>query len=113
MTKREFLNAVVAMENVEEEVRAYATEELEKMDVRALARKDKPTKTQIENEALVAKICEMFAGEEDVLSSAVAKKMDISIPKASALCKQAVKENKATVKDVIEKKSVKKAYTFA
>ncbi len=49
MTKREFLNAVIADENVTEEIRNYAQVELDKMDAANEKRRNKVSKTQKAN----------------------------------------------------------------
>lgn len=51
MTKREFLEKVVALEV--EEVSEFARLEIEKLNNRNESRKSKPSKTQIENEPLI------------------------------------------------------------
>lgn len=49
MTKREFLNAVIADENVSEEIRNYAEADLAKMDTANEKRRSRVSKTQKAN----------------------------------------------------------------
>lgn len=139
MTKREFLQAVIAIAEVEKASDAiiprekivdktgnmymedvtmdtlinFAKEEITKLDVRNASRSSKPTKVQIENESIKAKIVELLTevGEKYV-ASAIAEKVEISTQKASALCRQLVDEGKLQVEDVkVPKKGKQKAYS--
>lgn len=113
MTKREFLQVVIATETVTEEVKAFAQTEIEKLDARNASRSSKPTKAQIENEPIKRKIVTLLTevGEKYV-ASAIAKKVEISTQKASALCRQLVDEGKLQVEEVkVPKKGKQKAYS--
>ena len=114
MTKREFLQAVIATETATEEVKAFAQTEIEKLDMRNASRSSKPTKAQIENEPIKQKIVELLTevGEKYV-ASAIAEKVEISTQKASALCRQLVDEGKLQVEEVkVPKKGKQKAYSI-
>ena len=139
MTKREFLQAVIAMAEVEKasdviiprekivdrtgnmymaditmnNLINFATEEIAKLDARNASRSSKPTKAQIENEPIKKKIVELLTevGEKYV-ASAIAEKVEISTQKASALCRQLVDEGKLQVEEVkVPKKGKQKAYS--
>ena len=139
MTKREFLQAVIAMAEVEKASDAiiprekivdrtgnmymaditmdnlidFATEEIAKLDARNTSRSSKPTKTQIENEPIKTKIVELLTEvSEKYVASAIAEKVEISTQKASALCRQLVDEGKLQVEEVkVPKKGKQKAYS--
>lgn len=111
MTRREFFQAV-ANNEITEEVITYAVDAIEKLDAQNVKRREKPTKAQVENAELVQKMVEMFAGQSNVLAHDIAKKMDITTSKATALCRMAAKDGKVTVDEGIINKSVKKIYTF-
>lgn len=121
MTKREFFESVIryacdgedVINNVNaNDLIAFAQKEIDKLDAQNIKRKEKPTKAQVENAELVQKMVEMFAGQSKVLAHDIAEKMDITTSKATALCKMAVKDGKATVDDAVVNKSVKKIYSF-
>ena len=112
MTKREFLNAVVAL-NVEE-VSDYAVAELEKMDAANEKRKNTPSKKALENAPLVDKIVNEILSEEVLTATDIAAAMEISVQKASALCRKAVAEGRATSQDIkVKGKGTVKGYILA
>lgn len=127
MTKREFLQAVIAMAEIEkdsdvkvkdftmEEIKTHAEEEIAKLDMRNATRSSKLTKTQVKNETIKQKIVELLTevGEKYV-ASVIAEKLEISTQKASALCRQLVESGKLQVEDVkVPKKGKQKAYSIA
>ena len=89
MTKREFLEMVIA-ESANEEVKAFAQNEVVKMDERNARRSASPSKKAIENEPIKANIVKFLGGHyEDVLTAAeIAAEVGISTQKASALLRQ-------------------------
>ena len=116
MTKREFLNEVIAVIDGTSEVnvlelKEFAKAEIVKLDERNANRSSKPTKTQIENEPIKEKILEVLSTGEKMVASAIAERLEISTQKASALCRQLVESKKLKVEDVkIPKKGKQKAY---
>ena len=116
MTKREFLNDVIAVIDGTSEVnvlelKEFAKAEIVKLDERNANRSSKPTKTQIENEPIKEKILEVLSTGERMVASAIAERLEISTQKASALCRQLVESKKLKVEDVkIPKKGKQKAY---
>ena len=116
MTKREFLNEVIAViDGTSEmdalELKEFAKAEIIKLDERNASRSSKPTKTQIENEPIKEKILEVLSTGEKMVASAIAERLEISTQKASALCRQLVESKKLKVEDVkIPKKGKQKAY---
>ena len=116
MTKREFLNEVIAVIDGTSEVnvlelKEFAKAEIVKLDERNANRSSKPTKTQIENEPIKEKILEILSTGERMVASAIAERLEISTQKVSALCRQLVESKKLKVEDVkIPKKGKQKAY---
>lgn len=106
MTKREFLNAVIALND--EVTTEFAKAEIEKMDARNASRKDKPSKKSVENEPIKARIAEVLT-ETPQTASEIASKVEISVQKASALLRQM--ECKVTEVKV-PKKGTQKAYSL-
>ena len=118
MTKREFLNEVIAVIDGNSEVdvlelKEFAKAEIVKLDERNANRSAKPTKAQIENKSIKEKILEVLSTEERMVASAIAEKVEISTQKASALCRQLVESNKLKVEEVkIPRKGKQKAYSI-
>lgn len=116
MTKREFLNEVIAVIDGTSEVnvlelKEFAKAEIVKLDERNANRSSKLTKTQIENESIKEKILEVLSTGERMVASAIAERLEISTQKVSALCRQLVESKKLKVEDVkIPKKGKQKAY---
>lgn len=116
MTKREFLNEVIAVIDGTSEVnilelKEFAKAEIVKLDERNASRSSKPTKAQIENEPIKEKILEVLSTGERMVASAIAERVEISTQKASALCRQLVESQKLKVEEVkIPKKGKQKAY---
>lgn len=112
MTKREFMEKIIAGAVTEEEMIEYAKKEIEALDKRNAARSAKPTAKQKENEIIKGYMLETLEGMEKMTASAIGEKMGFSTNKASALCRQLVAEGKMTVEDVkVPKKGTQKAYT--
>lgn len=126
MTKREFLQAVIALAEIEKnsdvkvkdftmkDIKIHAEEEITKLDMRNATRSSKPTKTQLENETIKQKIVDLLTevGERYV-ASAIAERLEISTQKASALCRQLVESGKLQVEEVkVPKKGKQKAYSI-
>ena len=118
MTKREFLNEVIAVIDGTSEVnvlelKELAKAEIVKLDERNASRSSKPTKAQIENEPIKEKILEVLSTGEKMVASAIAERVEISTQKASALCRQLVESQKLKVEEVkIPKKGKQKAYSI-
>lgn len=87
MTKREFFEAVMALENVDSELVLFAENEINKMNERNAKRKSTPSKTAIANEPIKAQIVEVLT-ETPQSASEIAEKVGISTQKCSALLRQ-------------------------
>ncbi len=83
MTNREFFNAIIES-NVSDELKAFATDAIAKLDARNAKRSATPSKSQIANEAVKAKIATVLTDEPQVASE-IAQKCEISTQKASSL----------------------------
>lgn len=114
MTNREFLTAIANMDNIAEDIKAYAEEKLAKLDATNEARKNKPSKAAIENAPVLEQIyCEILTVEGQTAAT-VATTAGISVQKASALLRQLVADGKATVTDAkMPKKGTVKVYSKA
>ena len=114
MTKREFFVAV--MEKVEDaELKLFAEQEIAKMDERNAKRKNSPSKKSIENEPIKEKIVEYLDGHDELATaSEIANEVEISVQKASALCRQLVENGTLTSEEVkVKGKGKVKGYKIA
>lgn len=113
MTNREFYNAIING-TMNDEIKAHAAAEIEKLDRRNASRANRPTKAQLENEPIKEKILELLNGKEATTASVIAEGLEISVQKASALCRQMVGSSALKVDEVkIPKKGKQKAYSIA
>lgn len=113
MTNREFLNAVIAL-SASEEITKHAKAMIASLDKRNAVRTSKPSKTQLENapikEAILGAIAEMNA---EVSASELHERLNISVQKASSLCRQLVEEGKLSKGERKEKgKGLVKVYSL-
>ena len=113
MTNREFFKAVInSVEN--EELKAFAQAEIDKLDKKNEKRKNTQTKTQKENEGIKNSIVALLEEKGSMVASVIATELNISTQKASALCKQLVEEKELTVADVkVKNKGTLKQYAIA
>lgn len=108
MTKRDFLKAVIALNDAE--TKAFAEAEIAKMDERNANRK--PSKRDVEkaeeNERIKAEIAKVLT-ETPQTASVIAEKVGISVQKASAL----LRKMECKVEDVkVPKKGMQKGYSL-
>lgn len=114
MTIRDFMNAVIAMENVSDEMRSFAENEIVKLDARNAKRAEKPSKTALANMPIKAEILKLLSDKNEVMTaSAIAEIMsEYKVQKISALCTQLVADGKLKVIDVkIKGKGTQKGYS--
>ena len=109
MTNREFFTAIVNSD-LNDEMKAFATEAIEKLDARNAKRANTLSKTQKENAPLIEKIATLLTSEPK-LASELAKEMEISTQKASALVKKVEGVSVCDVK--VKGKGTQKGYFFA
>lgn len=118
MTNREFLTAV-ANSSLSDDLTAYATEQIAKLDMRNAMRREKqsskPSKTAIENEPIKASIMEFLSAQsEPMIAADIAENVKITTAKASSLLTQLVKSGKVVKSEVkIPKKGKVKAYSIS
>ena len=109
MTNREFYTAVIA-DTQNEELKAFATEAIAKLDERNAKRASKPSAKQKENEPIVKAISEVLTSEP-MLASKIAELCEISTQKASALVKKVEGVQSVDVK--VKGKGTQKDYFLA
>ena len=113
MTNREFYKAIIGSE-VSEEIKAFAQEQIDKLDSKNEKRKNTQTKTQKENEGIKTQIVNLIEENGSMVASVIATKLNISTQKASALCKQLVEEKELVVSDIkVKNKGTLKQYSLA
>ena len=86
MTKREFMEMVIATVD-NEEMKEFAQKEIETLNRRNSKRAERPSKTALANEPIKAEIAKVLT-EEPQTASVIAEKVGISTQKASALLRQ-------------------------
>ena len=112
MTQREFYT-MVANGTLTEDVIVKANEEIAKLDARNAKRASTPSKKSLENEPIKASIREFLASGSH-LASEIASGCEISVSKASALCRQMVGDGLLNVEDVkVKGKGTQKSYSLA
>jgi len=109
MTQRDFYNAVIATVD-NDELKAFATDAIAKLDERNAKRASKPSKTQIANEPIVKAIASVLT-DEPMLASKIAELCEISTQKASALVKKVEGVQSVDVK--VKGKGTQKGYFLA
>ena len=109
MTQREFFTAITESD-VAQELKDYATAQIEKLDARNASRSSKPSKKAIENEPIKAAILERLTDEYQPASE-IAAALVISTQKASSLLSQLNAEGKIEVENIkVPKKGKCKGY---
>lgn len=112
MTKREFMEKVIAMGN--DELKEFAESEIAKLDARNAHRKEMPSKKSKENEPIKANIIDFLNGKDFTVASEIAKGLELTTQKVSALCRQLVENGILAVTDVkVKGKGTQKGYKVA
>ena len=112
MTKREFYTAI-KNGKIDEQVKLFATEELEKMDAVNEKRRNTLSKKAKENEPLLRQITNEILTDEPKTATDVADILGVSVQKASGLLRRLVEDGKAAKVDVkIKGKGTQKGYTI-
>lgn len=110
MTQREFFEKVIAA-NINEEMTAYATGAIGKLDERNAKRKTTPTKSQKANEEFKAQIVEFLTGKEEyTLCSEIADHFEVKTQKASGVLGLMIKDGTVEAADVKVKGGKRKGY---
>lgn len=111
MTKREFLNAVIA--NSTDDVKAFAQNELAALDNRNSSRASSNAKKKAEEYApIIEALSSYFSANEGVhLTSEIAAENDLSTSKVTAVLRKMVDAGTVGVQDVkVKGKGVQKGY---
>lgn len=111
MTKREFLNAVIA--TAADDIKAFAQNELDALDNRNSSRASSNAKKKAEEYApIIEALSGYFGANEGIhLTSEVAAANDLSTSKASAILRKMVDGGMIGVKDVkVKGKGMQKGY---
>ena len=110
MTKREFYTAIMNGE-IDEQVKLFASEELEKMDAANEKRRNTLSKKAQENQPLLRQITDEILTDEPKTATDVAAVLEVSVQKASGLLRRLVEDGLATKVDVkIKGKGTQKGY---
>ena len=113
MTNREFYTAIVNS-NVSDELKAFATDAIAKLDARNAKRSSKPSKKSLENEPIKESISNLLVDGDARLASEIASSLELSVSKVSALCRQMVTDGVLHVEDVkVKGKGTQKSYSIA
>ena len=87
MTRREFFEAVMAVEGIEVELHDFAANEIDKMDARNAKRSSTPSKRSLANEPIKEEIVKVLTHDAQSASE-IAEKVGISTQKSSSLLRQ-------------------------
>lgn len=113
MTNREFFNAIIEAE-INEELTAHAKAQIEKLDTRNATRSSKPSKAQLENEGIKQDILKTLKENGPMFANQIAKALDTSTNKVSALCTQLIGAGKVEANEVkVPKKGKCRQYSLA
>ena len=113
MTQRDFYNAVIATVD-NDELKAFATDAIAKLDARNAKRASKPSKKSLENEPIKESIANLLVDGDARLASEIASALELSVSKVSALCRQMVADGVLHVEDVkVKGKGMQKSYSIA
>ena len=113
MTNREFFTAITNAENLSAELVEFATNAIAKMDETNEKRKNKPSKTAIENAPIIEALTGALTSDPQTASD-LAAVVGISTQKASSLLRQIVASGVAVSTDIkVPKKGTCKGYALA
>ena len=113
MTNREFLTAIATNSTLPAEIVEHASNEIAKMDAANETRKNKPSKTAIENEPIIEALTNALTSDPQT-ASGLAVAVGISTQKASSLLRQIVASGVAVATDIkVPKKGTCKGYSLA
>lgn len=106
MTKREMFSAIVALDEVQanQEMVDFLNREIEILDNRRNAKSSKPTAKQVENEGLKTQILEYLDEAGKATCGEIAKALEITGQRCSALLRQLGADGTKQVTKTMEKK---------
>lgn len=109
MTNREFFENIING-TINEDIVAHAKDAIAKMDARNAKRSATPSKTAVANAPLIERIKEILTDTPQTAGE-IAGQIEVSVQKASALCRQIVANGDAQVTEVkVPKKGKQKGY---
>lgn len=109
MTNREFFEAIISG-TINDDIIAHAHDAIAKMDARNARRANTPSKTAVANAPIIEAIKAILTDTPQTAGN-IAEKVDITVQKASALCRQIVANGDAQVTEVkVPKKGKQKGY---
>lgn len=113
MTKREFLEKVITLEGVSEEMVAFAENEIEQIDASNKKAAERRAAKRAEDQPLIDQIMDMVKqGEEPITASEAGEVLEVSTQKASALLRRLVSDNVLVVEDIKKGSRAVKGYTL-
>ena len=113
MTNREFFTAIANAENLSAELVEFATNAIAKMDEANEKRKNKPSKTALENAPIIEALTNALTSDPQTAAD-LAAVVGISTQKASSLLRQMVTNGVAVSTDIkVPKKGTCKGYSLA
>ena len=92
MTQREFLNKVIAIPNIAEDIKTEAEAMIAKLDTKNEQRKGKQTKAQKENEPIAKAIVEYLTDKGEVLGVDIATALNLTTNKVNGVAGNLWKE---------------------
>ena len=121
MTNREFFVAIAENASIADDLRAFASEAIEKLNARNASRSAKPSKAAVANEALAVEMLGSMEQGHTYTAGDLALMMDFkteagapSTSKATAVVKVLVESGKVTASEIkVPKKGKCKGYTLA
>ena len=113
MTNREFFTAISNIDTLPAELVEFATNAIAKMDNANEARKNKPSKTAVENAPVIEALTNALTSDPQTAAD-LAAVVGISTQKASSLLRQIVASGVAVSSDIkVPKKGTCKGYALA
>ena len=113
MTNREFYTSIMNTESLSAEIREHAEAALNKLDATNEKRKSATSKKALENQPLIDRIVTEILDTQPKTASDVAAILEVSVQKASMLCRAAVEQGHAKSQDIkVPKKGNQKGYTL-
>ena len=106
MTKREMFSAIVALDEVKanQEMVDFLEHQIEILDHRRNSKSDKPTAKQLENQGLKEQILEYLDEAGRATCGEIAKVLDVTSQRCSALLRQLGDDGTKQVVKTMEKK---------
>ena len=113
MTNREFYT-IIANSNLADDVKAFATTSLEKLDARNANRSAKPSKTQLENAPIKeALLSYLSTNDGQFTETQLGEALSITHNKAGSLARQLVAEGKVASAEIkLPKVGKRKVYSI-